>query len=106
MADIKSTTPKPAKAEPEEKPAPVDMGQWEEPSERDRSKRRMSEGVRYELQVNGFAVDPNTGDLLVSDNGGESVDVIPREKAAEEMRKRTKAIEERNKAVKPEGPGL
>jgi hypothetical protein len=102
MADNKSTQ-KPARtaASEEEYVEP----QWEAPSDRDRSKRRMSEGVRQELVINGFALDPNTGDLLVSDDG-ENVEVVPRAKAADRIRKLTKELEERRKPATPEGPGL
>lgn len=110
MADNKSTTqsPKPAKAQASEVDEEYVEPQWEaEPSpERDRTKRRMSEGVRNDLVMNGFALDPSTGDLLVSDDGGETVDVVPREKVGEELKRRTEELAEKHKAVTPEGPGL
>lgn len=73
---------------------------------RDRGKPRMSEGVRADLQAQGYAIDPGTGELLVADGADtdgkpQNVRVIPREDAAEELRKRAEANAKRDESATP-----
>jgi hypothetical protein len=99
-----ATTPQRATTTPETTTTRDDSG-------RDRTKPRMSEGVRAELAANGFAIDPATGELLTADSNdkGElsNVQVVDRDKAPAELKRLTDERAKAQESATPEpGPAL